>query len=284
MIEVCCYNCSSTHYALYATENGCNLVKCDGCGLLYVNPRPSEEEIEEGVQMGAHRGGQRLLESTGHYIAAKVAIYHKVLTDIYGRELQSRKRTWLDVGCGHGELLVALREISRNNVVAKGVEPNRNKIAAACKKGLDVSYFDLASHDEHYDFISLLNVYSHLSNPADFLRLVAQRLRPNGELLLETGDSANLPADEHPRPFLLPDHLSFASEQILLNMLKTAGFEIISVRKYPSLKLRFMKARILIEVVKLFLPRKSSQLPRMYSEIRVAKHRTDIWVRARMSA
>src|SRR5208337_396863 len=110
MIEVPCYNCGSAHHTLYATENGCNLVKCAGCGLLYVNPRPSDEEIEQGVQMGLHRG-QGTLESTGHYTPAKVAIYHKVLREIYGRELENRKRTWLDVGCGHGELLVALQEI-----------------------------------------------------------------------------------------------------------------------------------------------------------------------------
>lgn len=283
MVEVPCYHCGSMHHTLYATENGCNLVKCAGCGLLYVNPRPSDEEIEEGVQMGLHRG-QETLESTGRYTPAKVAIYHKVLKEIYGRELESRKRTWLDIGCGHGELLVALREISRNNVAAKGVEPNRHKIIAARKQGLDVAYFDLASHEDHYDSISLLNVYSHLTNPADFLRLVAKRLKPNGEVLLETGDSANLPADEHPRPFLLPDHLSFASEQILLNMLKIIGFEIISISKYPSLKLRFMKMRIVIEAAKIFLPHKRSQLPGMYSQFRVAKHRTDIWVRARMGA
>jgi len=283
MVEVSCYSCGSTHHTLYATENGCRLVKCDGCGLLYVNPRPSDEEIEEGVRMGAHTGEQTL-NSTGHYMSTKVAIYRKVLQEIYGTELKRRKQTWLDVGCGHGELLVALKEISRNNVAAKGVEPNRNKIVAARKKGLDVDCFDLASHDEHYDSISLLNVYSHLTNPAEFLRLVAQRLRPNGEVLLETGDSANLSVDEHPRPFLLPDHLSFASEQILLNMLRRTGFQIVSVSKYPALKLQFMKMRILIEVAKVFLPHKRSQVPDMYNQFRVAKHRTDMWVRARRGA
>jgi SAM-dependent methyltransferase len=169
-------------------------------------------------------------------------------------------------------------------VAAKGVEPNRHKIIAARARGLDVDYFDLASHNEHYDFISLLNVYSHLTNPPEFLRLVGQRLKPNGELLLETGDTANLPADVHPRPFLIPDELSFASEPILLNMLKKAGFEIISVSKYPALKLWFMKGRILIEFVKLFLPQRRSQLPNLYNQFRAAKYRTDIWIRARMGA
>jgi uncharacterized Zn finger protein len=101
MIEVSCYNCGSTHHTLYATENGCSLVKCAGCGLLYVNPRPSDQEIDESVKVGAHKGEQTL-NSTGHYMATKVAIYRKVLIDIYGMELQGRKRTWLDIGGRQG--------------------------------------------------------------------------------------------------------------------------------------------------------------------------------------
>ena len=175
---------------------------------------------------------------------------------------------------------MALQDMSKNNVVAKGLESNRIKITAACKRGLDVGYFDLESHKEQYDSISLLNVYSHLTNPPELLRLIRQRLTPGGELLLETGDSANLPA----HPFLLPDHLSFTSEQILSDMLSKAGFDIISVSKYPSLKLRFMKTRVLIETVKLLLPFKRSQLAGLYDEFKVSKRQTDLWIRARACA
>src|SRR5437870_8764550 len=99
MIDVACYSCGSSEYTLYSSENGCRLVKCVVCGLLYTNPRPSDAEIEEGVKIGVHTG-ETTLTSTGRYMPLKVAIYHKVLTDIYEAELYSRKRTWLDVGCG----------------------------------------------------------------------------------------------------------------------------------------------------------------------------------------
>jgi SAM-dependent methyltransferase len=284
MIEVSCYNCGSKDSTLYATENGCSLVKCVGCGLLYVNPRPSDQDIEDGVKIGVHRG-ETTLTSTGHYMPLKVDIYNRVLSDIYGIELQSRKRTWLDVGCGHGELLVALRELFKNNVVCKGIEPNQHKITAAQKRGLDVDYFDLASHDQCYDTISLLNVYSHLPSPPEFFRLVRRRLKPNGEILLETGDTANLLPDQHPRPFLLPDHLSFGSEQVITNLLRRAGFEIISVNKYPAVKFRFMKADILKDIVKALLPHKKTRLSDLYKLFRAAvKYRTDMWIRARVAA
>jgi ubiquinone/menaquinone biosynthesis C-methylase UbiE len=85
----------------------------------------------EGAKIGAHRG-ERTLESTGRYTRIKVALYHiRVLPELYGTELSNKKWTWLDVGCGHGELLVALREMYGNNVAAKGIEPNQYKVAAA---------------------------------------------------------------------------------------------------------------------------------------------------------
>ena len=47
MIEVDCYQCKSNKNELYDTENGHNLVKCLECGLLFLNPRPGLEEINE---------------------------------------------------------------------------------------------------------------------------------------------------------------------------------------------------------------------------------------------
>ena len=282
MIKVSCYSCGSTNHTLYATENGCHLVKCAECGLLYVNPRPSDEDIEEGVKIGVHRG-EATLTSTGRYMPLKVAIYNQVLADIYGTDLHSRTQTWLDVGCGHGELLVALQKLSKNNVVSKGTEPNQHKVIAARQRGLDVSYFDLASHDECYDTISLLNVYSHLTSPPEFFRLVKRRLKPGGEILLETGDTANLQPDQHPRPFLLPDHLSFGSQPVITNLLQNAGFQVVSVHKYPALKLRFMKVNILKDLIKALLPHQKARLSQVLTLFRATKYRTDMWIRARVA-
>ena len=282
MVEVPCYSCGSTKHALYATENGCNLVKCAGCGLLYVNPRPSDDEIDEGVKMGLHKG-ETTLDSTGHYLPLKETKYRKVLTDIYGTELQSRSRTWLDVGCGHGELLVALKELSGGKIGSKGTEPNQHKIVAACKRGLDVSFFNLASHEGHYDTISMLNVYSHLTNPPDFFRLVKSKLKPGGEVLLETGDTANLPPAKHPRPFLLPDHLSFGSEEVISKILQDAGFKVVSVHKYPMVKLRFMKMYVLRKLVKSLLPHTSLKVSDVLSWLRASQYRTNMWIRARVT-
>ncbi|SRR6266852_4186486 len=282
MINVLCYNCGSSQHEFYASENGFNLVKCSQCGLLYVNPRPSDEEIQESTKLGVHRG-QHTVESTGRFMSEKLASYSTILQDIYHTELIDKKRTWLDVGCGHGELMMALDRFSQGHVVAKGLEPNLHKVKAASGRGLDVSYFDLSAHNQQYDVVSILNVYSHLTSPPEFLLLLKRCMKVGGELLLETGDTANLLAREHDRPFLLPDHLSFTSEEVMRGLLEKSGFDVLSVHKYPALNLQFMKTRVLKELVKVVLPNRRSQIWTLYSQYRLSKKcKTDMYVRARL--
>jgi SAM-dependent methyltransferase len=253
------------------------------CGLLYVTPRPSDEEIDEGARIGLHKGGETAVASTGRWMPMKLRIYYKVLPDIYATGLQSRSRTWLDVGCGHGELLFALQQVSKGKVAAIGTEPDQNKVVAARKRGLDVSFFDLASHNLLYDVVSLLNVYSHLPSPPDFFRVIRSKLNPGGEILLETGDTAELPVEQHPRPFFLPDHLSFGSEKVISRVLENAGFQIVSVHKYPAVKLQFMKTYVLKNFIKGLLPQYNNRVSDVTSWLRVSRLRTDMWIRAQMA-
>jgi len=54
----------------------------------------------------------------------------------------------------------------------------------------------------------------------------------------------------------LPDHLSFVSEDIVVNMLEKIGFEIIDLKKYPAFKLNIVG--IAKEIVKIFWPNKTT--------------------------
>ena len=129
-----------------------------------------------------------------------------------------------------------------------------------------------------YDAISLLNVYSHLPNPPAFLELLKGCLNPGGELIIETGDTANLSSKEHYRPFYLPDHLSFASEQIVLDIMKRLGFEILAVKKYPYVRLS--PKGIAREIVKAILPRYDSRIRYFANWKRYSQ--TDMFIRAKL--
>ena len=276
METVCCYNCGASDSVGYANENGFDLRKCTHCGLLYVSPRPDLAEIEQAHKLGEHKGARKL-GTTGYYDFSKVSAYCRTLEDLFGDGGELRGKRWLDIGCGYGEFMLALKKFSRNQIDVQGVEPNEHKTAAARKQGLNVSNFDLDQHSATYDFISLLNVYSHLPDPPKALAGWRHLLRPGGALVLETGDTADMPAESHPTPYYLPDHLSFASESIVRGVLEKAGFEIVKVQKYPEV--RETPAAVIREALKLFVPGKHSRILRV---LKRQVRQMDMYVLARL--
>jgi SAM-dependent methyltransferase len=284
MIKVPCYNCGQSDHNPYATENGFSLVKCSGCGLLYVTPRPDDGELVAAHECGVHRG-QTEFDITGGWDEAKIPRYRDALGALYGENLRSRDRTWLDIGCGHGEFLTALKSSNNGRIRGQGLEPNKSKRKSARDRGLAVDYFDLGAHDRKYDVISILNVYSHLPNPPEFLALCKKLLQGGGEILIQTGDTADLPAEKHPKPLFLPDHLSFASENIVSDILRRSGFEVVLVRKYPTFFFGWSSLQSLKEIVKLVWPGKQSRFGEIRADYKrscaARRHRTDMFIKAK---
>jgi SAM-dependent methyltransferase len=277
-----CYHCGSDCRRLYAQENGYDLVRCLACGLLYVCPRPGDEELLRAHALGVHAGTDAPVFCTGAFDDGKCCGYEPVLRDLYRAGPPIRPDgLWLDMGCGHGEFLVALDVFCSGRLRLRGVEPNEQKRAGAVARGLDVRPIGHAEPAAALDGVSLLNVYSHLPDPPAFLRDLRRMVRDGGELLLQTGDTADLDADAHPRPFYLPDHLSFASERIVRNILERAGFRVIAVRKYPTYPCQAGPGELAREFVKCVLLRPGSRFAPLLAAYRLSRrYRTDMYLRA----
>ncbi|MBI5686984.1 MAG: class I SAM-dependent methyltransferase [Verrucomicrobia bacterium] len=232
MRRVHCYCCESSASELWAEENGFKMVRCLNCGLLYVNPMPDEREIDRAAQTGLHQGQEKLDVSGQYGGVAKVENYIRILREIYGDDFfRGKPFKWLDIGCGYGEFMEALIREGGPQCDVRGSEPSEVKSASARQRGLKVSFLDLETVRERFDYVSLLNVYSHLPNPIETLAGVRKLLNAGGELLIETGDAANLERSDYPDKLFLPDHLSFASEEIVCRILEKIGFKIVAVTR-----------------------------------------------------
>ncbi|HEV8550975.1 MAG TPA: class I SAM-dependent methyltransferase [Polyangiaceae bacterium] len=237
LVRVGCYQCGSQKARPYAEENGFQLVKCAGCGLLYVSPRPSDGAVSQGARTGLHEG-DAVLDRVGHFHEGKVKTYLGILGRLF-EPTALAKLKWLDIGCGHGELLVALETFAAFETPPLGLEPSEPKRKAARARGLRVEDETFSATPGEFGGISLLNVYSHLPNPVEALRHWGSWVRPGGYLLLQTGDTAGLPYRHHHQPFDLPDHLSFTNERLLRELLARVGFRVTGCVKlrhghYPS--------------------------------------------------
>lgn len=285
--EMHCYNCLSREAVFYAAENGFSLVKCQDCGLIYMQNTPSYLEMNEAHKQGKHKGLKER-NVTGVFQERKIPRYINVLNDLYGT-LDGNISSWLDVGCGHGEFIIALDRFSKHTISISGTEPNIYKQESARLRGMNVSYFELATHDRRYDAISLLNVYSHLPDPPVFLMTIKNLLNRKGEVIIETGDTAELNAEDHYRPFYLPNHVSFASEKIVTSILRRLGFRILEIKKYPYPNLKvphFSFKQTLKELPKLLLPRYHSAIPEYLHYFRYKRlySQTDMYIRAKIES
>ena len=279
LIDSVCPVCGESASEPYAEENGFRLVRCKECKLLYVTPRPDLEATAAAHQYGMHHG-DTTIAVTGRYRPARIRKYLGVLRDIYGPSLPAALRSWVDIGCGHGEFLAALRAFGGAQLSLDGLEPNVLKARGCVSRGLDVRTCALKELPGAFSAVSLLNVFSHLQEPKAFLHECVSRLEPGGEVLLETGDTAHFPPQQHPRPLYLPDHLLFGNEAIIRRMFRELNMEVVSVHKYSSV------SAIPWQVIKnLQLSVRARRIPTPLAALlywkRERSRRIDMYVRAR---
>ena len=105
-------------------------------------------------------------------------------------------REWvLDIGCGRGEFLDALRD---RGIGARGVDLDPTMVERCVEKGHDVKLADATSYLSDLDDGSVPGVFAaqvieHLSHEQlnDFLALIHRKLGPGGVLVMETVNPHN---------------------------------------------------------------------------------------------
>lgn len=225
-VAVPCPLCNRREAWGWGSENGYSAVKCVGCGLVYVSPRPADENISEATRTGQHRHESGALSVVYAPSRRKLARYRTRMQRVLAGELGQDPISWLDIGAGFGELIEALRDVLPAGSRIRGIEPMAAKAAHARARGLPVSSERLAQLADSFDFVSLINVFSHLPDPGAFLSDIRRLVRPGGTLVLMTGNGAELDsASSYPDRLDLPDHLVFAGRPQLDAFLQDAGFE-----------------------------------------------------------
>ena len=234
MESINCPYCRRNRTTPWATEHGYTMVRCSTCGLLYVNPRPTRRWINEAVATGIHRDIQCGGTAIGSRSRSKIGFYKSILSsmfvDVWGG---GSPISWLDVGAGYGEFVESLNLMPFvSGSTIEGVEPMKPKADHARSRGLSIRDGYLREVDGVYDFLSLINVFSHIPDFREFLCDVKRVLKPTGEFFIETGNIGDLQGPwEVPTELDLPDHLVFASEQRILDYLQEADFIIVAIER-----------------------------------------------------
>ena len=210
------------------------VVRCLSCGLAYLNPRPTAETIRE-FYPGSYTGAGR------HGLVDRLETNHRCRQQREVVEwLAARRRSRgvvLDVGCGSGDLLVALRA---DGWRVQGVEPAPGGAREAREqRGLDVlagRFEDVELPPCAYDVVVFAGVLEHLHDPLAALRRAGRLLVPGGLLAV-----LFLPLFDSPEARFfgsrwlaldLPRHLTHFSDATFGLMASKAGLEIVGREPY----------------------------------------------------
>jgi SAM-dependent methyltransferase len=198
-----------------------SVVRCQGCGLLRTDPRPTKSEhsryypahygpyqpAEVAAQPWLRPGLKGLIRRwtlTTHY-SYRLAHLGGVRARVIGavtRPLKGRYVTFppfrpggrlVEVGCATGGRLCLLQSLGWE---VRGVEINERACQVArTRYGLDVfcgELWEAGLPDASVDAVVMSHVIEHLPDPVRTLREVRRILRPRGVLIMETPNAGGL--------------------------------------------------------------------------------------------
>lgn len=218
----------------YASYN--NIVKCNNCGLIYMNPRDKNVNT----------------------------LYRDVIDNNYLKSWNERKSTFrnhlveikrfkkrgrlLDIGCYAGIFPEVAKEAGFE---VTGIEPSKWAAKYAKNKtGLTIyqgSWDKVKLRISSFDVVTIWDVIEHLEDPLGCLNKAYKWTNKGGILVVTTHDISSLIAKimGGKYPWLMRFHLYHFDKKTLAKMIEKAGFKVVVKTTYAKIfSLKYLLSRI----------------------------------------
>jgi 2-polyprenyl-3-methyl-5-hydroxy-6-metoxy-1,4-benzoquinol methylase len=226
-----CECCGSDDHSPIARKRGHVLHRCRGCGVLFVFPQPTAEELAALYR-----------KSSGYFATAGTDLSSVRASSAHWLENALLKGgvaggRFLDVGCANGALMYAMRGLGWT---VSGVDVNGDAVDIATSNGLDARVGTLESAGfvpESFDVVCLGDVIEHVPSPRRVCAEVHRILRPGGVIVLRTPNAecgyaaitlaaARLLGARSWAHAEAPYHLHEFTPRSLERMLDSTGFDV----------------------------------------------------------
>jgi len=229
-----CPACGSDRYEVKFEKSGFHYVQCAECDTLFVNPRPTYENLMQIYTNSpstkfwvadfflpmAEARREKIFKPRAEYITKK---FPQLRTDVIG-----------DIGAGFGIFSEELKRLWTDaNIVA--IEPSVDMAEICRNKGLTVLESTMENVDpvsHQFDLLTAFELFEHLHDPGVFAEKARNLLKPGGYLYLTTLNGLGFDIQlfwEKSKSVTPPHHLNFFNPHSIRLLLEKMGFTMIEI-------------------------------------------------------
>ncbi len=217
-----CPVCNSTESELMFHKEGGQYERCTSCSMVYLNPVFKDEYLEE-YYVTNHSVQSETVQSD-------LTFYNR----IYGQGLDLAKPYFsagdiLDIGCSAGLFLNLAKTRGFNT---SGIELNaiESEMASLNHKIYNCNISDIDS-DTRFDLVTMWDVFEHIKDGQAILKAIAEKLKPEGGILLQIPSAGSLAArvlQDKCNMFDGLEHVNLYNQSTLTLIAENSGFEVIA--------------------------------------------------------
>ena len=240
---LCCIVCLTCDTSEFVRVRGFNYNFCSNCGSIFLTNRP--DDVRKIYSTHDTKASYIYLNDSVFLERVKTIAQPKVQFVLDAIEYDGKTCNWSDIGCGVGEILMALQMQKNASLIGMGIEIDQAEIGFAREKGLSIIEGFLDPHnptpdlyDVLYssDIVSMFNVLEHIEHPSKVFDVFKKVLKKNSYLVIEVprfpslASYVNLVAPSLAyRHLTPPQHIFVPSEKAMLEL---AGNDFVLVAKW----------------------------------------------------
>lgn len=215
-----------------SAEDKFKIVKCQNCGLVYLNPRPEVREL-------------------GQYYPDSYKPFKNNFTGSRYNPPQNPKQKIVDVGCGSGNFLASLHRADPT-LALEGLDFDPRACAAARAKGFRVfegTLFEAKYPENHFDGVYMSHYLEHVPDPVATLFEALRILKPGGRVMVRLPNFSSISRiifGARWAPLEPPRHFYHFTPKTLEAVARKAGFEKVLVSFVHSSPKYFVQSLALI--------------------------------------
>lgn len=215
------------------TKEDFQIHECHNCGLLFTEPRPSKDRINEYYKSEEYYSH---LENTKGFIPK---LYERVKSINLKTKCKMatdglKAGAVLDIGCGVADFI---RQMEKMGWQACGAEPSEDakNIARKRVKAQIIAPDELPTLDDlSFDLVTMWHVLEHVDNLKWELKQLERLVKSGGRLVLALPNFKSFDAEYYKQfwaAYDVPRHLNHFCKSSLCNIFKDSNFKLTKTEK-----------------------------------------------------